>query len=93
VEFNTLLPMENVNYNLTLSAREKLARVKKAKGGKWYEGWAPYCLNCSCTDKMSERSYGFQCLACKNMIGWNLTRLEESPLNQANQLHLRRQHR
>ena len=64
-----------------LSSEQKLETLKLAKGGTWYDGWKPYCLMCSYGGRMDERKFGFQCPKCKNMIGWDLTRLKESPLN------------
>lgn len=47
--------------------------VKKAKAGTWYEGWTPYCLKCSTTERMVEFQHGFRCVACNNHINWDLT--------------------
>ena len=74
--------METELENINLSEEEKLKRVKVAKGGSWYsDAWTPYCLTCSKMPRMNKRNYGFECPYCNNMIGWNLTRLKESPLN------------
>lgn len=73
--------METVQDNISLSEEEKLERLKTAKGGNWYEGWKPYCMMCSYNGRMNEQPYGFRCPNCGNMIGFNLTRLQESPLN------------
>lgn len=73
--------MKTVKYNESLSEDEKIKTLKNAKGGTWCEGWKPYCLNCSSNQRMLEKSYGFICVNCQNMIGWDLTQLEESPLN------------
>lgn len=74
--------MENTITNHTaLSDSERLEMLKKAKGGTWYDGWHPYCGMCSYNGRMIGRDYGFQCPKCGNMIGWNLMRLKESPLN------------
>lgn len=73
--------LETIEENLKLSEEEKLSRLKKAKGGTWYDGWRPYCLNCSTSERMVATNYGFKCLCCGNLIGFNLTRLKESPLN------------
>lgn len=64
-----------------LTDEEKLAMVKQAKTGEWYDGWRPYCLQCSTVSRMLERPYGFQCGSCHNMISFDLYRLVESPLN------------
>ena len=73
--------METKAENEALTDAEKLERLKKAKLGTWYDGWQPYCLMCDTMARMTKMSYGFQCGKCGNMIGWNLTRLAESPLN------------
>lgn len=73
--------METVQENINLSDEEKLKRLKKAKGGTWYDGWQPYCCMCHYNGRMTPMSYGFCCPCCGNMIGFNLTRLKESPLN------------
>lgn len=73
--------LETIEENRKLSETEKLNRLKKVKGGTWYDGWRPYCLNCSSSDRMQQTDFGFRCPCCGNLIGFNLTRLQESPLN------------
>lgn len=73
--------METIQDNLDLSDDEKIRRLKEAKFGTWYDGWKPYCMMCSYNDRMVPMSYGFKCPSCGNIIGFNLTRLQESPLN------------
>lgn len=73
--------METIKDNMELSDEEKLNRLKKAKGGTWYDGWRPYCLACGTIHRMIPMDFGFKCLSCGNLIGFNLTRLAESPLN------------
>lgn len=73
--------METVEFNRNLPQDEKLQRLKDAKGGTWYDGWSPYCLNCSTVNRMEAKDYGFCCRNCNNMIGFNLQRLVESPTN------------
>lgn len=73
--------METVLENQNLSDEEKFERTKTAKGGTWYDGWQPYCMTCSTMARMRSESYGFRCTHCGNMIGFNLHRLQESPLN------------
>lgn len=73
--------METIQENLNLSKEEKLSRLKAAKDGTWYDGWKPYCMSCSFSGRMIQTDYGFKCPSCCNMIGFNLTRLKESPLN------------
>ena len=75
--------LETVKENEELSAEEKMRRLKAAKAGTWYknENWKPYCGTCSYSERMISMPYGFKCPECGNMIGWNLTRLQESPLN------------
>ncbi len=78
--------METVEENIALSDEEKLARLKEAKGGTWYDDWKPYCVQShipcgSRLNRMVKMPYGFRCLYCGNMIGWNGHRLKESPLN------------
>lgn len=75
--------METVAENIALLPEEKLRRLKEAKLGDWYDGWKPYCIAPGCTysGRMISEPYGFRCPLCGNMIGFNLTRLQESPLN------------
>lgn len=76
--------METVKENIELSADEKLRRLKLAKGGTWYDSWKPYCVISHCKSglqRMISTEYGFKCKCCGNMVGFNLTRLQESPLN------------
>jgi len=73
--------MKTVAENEAMSDEEKLAATKAAKMGSWYDGWRPYCLKCNTFARMSSMSYGFKCLSCGNMIGFDCTRLQESPLN------------
>jgi len=73
--------VETVQDNIALSSEEKLLRLKEAKGGTWYDGWKPYCVMCSYNCRMDPMPCGFKCPSCGNMIGFNLTRLQESPLN------------
>ena len=76
--------MKTVKENEALSAEVKLALLKEAKGGTWYDGWRPFCVQtvvpCS-SPRMISMPYGFRCPDCGNMIGWNCERLAESPLN------------
>lgn len=59
-----------------------MATLKEAKGGSWYDdNWQPYCLMCNTVARMQKRDYGFECHQCGNMTGWDLIRLQESPLN------------
>lgn len=60
---------------------KKLEILMDAKGSDWYDGWKPYCLNCSTMARMHEENYGFRCGGCGNMIGFDLFRLTDSPLN------------
>jgi hypothetical protein len=62
----------------------KLATLKEAKGGSWYDNWKPYCVREACPSglqRMEKHPYGFECKTCGNKIGWDLTRLDDSPLN------------
>ena len=59
----------------------KLTMLKKAKMGSWYDNWKPYCCTCSSISRMIQHDYGFKCPGCGNMIGWDLYRLVDSPLN------------
>lgn len=74
--------MISIEESAALPDDVKLTMLKKAKIGTWKEGWRPYCLCCSTNLRMNETNYGFCCLSCGNMIGWDLQRLLESPLNQ-----------
>lgn len=74
--------LETVEYNQSLSPEEKLRRRKEAKGGTWYDdNYTPYCMCCKEMPRMISRDYGFECPNCGNMIGHNMVRLAESPLN------------
>jgi predicted RNA-binding Zn-ribbon protein involved in translation (DUF1610 family) len=74
--------METVEFNRNLPAEEKLRRRKAAKGGTWYDdNYTPYCMCCKEMPRMLNRDYGFECPNCGNMIGHNMERLAESPLN------------
>jgi predicted RNA-binding Zn-ribbon protein involved in translation (DUF1610 family) len=73
--------LETREENIKLSEEEKLRRLKEAKGGTWYDGWTPYCMTCNYSGRMEPKDYGFKCPYCGNEIGYNLTRLQESPLN------------
>lgn len=61
----------------------KLKTLKEAKPGTWYDGWTPYCTQqfCRTNPRMINKPYGFKCPDCGNMIGFNLLRLTDSPLN------------
>ncbi len=74
-------PMKTVAEMEALSPEEQLSTLKLAKGGTWYDGWRPYCIMCSYSGRIQQMPYGFKCPTCRNMIGWDLTRLQESPLN------------
>ncbi len=78
------LQMRSVEYYRQLSAEEQQEMLKKAKGGSWYDGWKPYCGKCSTMSRMESKDYGFACRFCRNMIGFDLYRVLESPLNKKN---------
>lgn len=59
----------------------KLSMLKDAKMGSWYDNWKPYCCTCNTMHRMIQHDYGFKCTECDNMIGWDLCRLIDSPLN------------
>jgi hypothetical protein len=67
-----------------LPEEEKLRVLKESKGSQWYDGWRPYCLvpHCRSYERMDQHTYGFKCHACGNMIGFDLVRLDDSPLNE-----------
>ncbi len=73
--------MKSVKEMSELSEEDKLALLKEAKPGTWYDNWHPYCGTCDTMKRMIKESYGFRCSCCRNMIGWDLFRLKESPLN------------
>lgn len=82
--------MKSVAQMQALPEHEKLRLLKEAKGGTWYDGWRPYCIKCNTLGRMTQMEYGFKCEGkddwfrrpgCGNMIGWDLKRLKESPLN------------
>jgi tRNA(Ile2) C34 agmatinyltransferase TiaS len=39
-----------------------------------YEGWAPYCPKCNARRRMKPEFYGWNCLACGEMIDRKLQR-------------------
>jgi len=85
--------MQTIADNEVLTEAAKMATLKNAKLGAWYDGWRPYCFaeissgQYACSNpRMRQTSYGFHCPECGNMIGWNLVRLAESPLNMHRQL-------
>lgn len=51
--------METLKQNIDLPEKEKLRRLKGAKGGTWYNGWRPYCMMCNRSDRMVSEPYGF----------------------------------
>ena len=65
--------METIDENRNLSEDKKLHRLKIAKGRIWYD--------CQKSPRMIAKDFGFECPNCDNLIGFNLTRLQESPLN------------
>lgn len=82
--------MKSKIYFEQMPEAEKRKLLKEAKMGTWYDGWKPYCLNCSTAGRMTLMPYGFKCegngdwfgrRGCGNMIGFDLERLIESPLN------------
>lgn len=73
--------MKTIKDNIQLTKEERLQTLKLAKGGTWYDNWKPYCLTCSTMNRMEQKEFGFKCNTCGNLIGWDLTRLLESPLN------------
>jgi len=73
--------MRSIQYYKQLSPEEQQEMLKKAKGGSWYDGWKPYCVKCSAMKRMNSQDYGFSCCYCRNMIGFDLCRVIESPLN------------
>lgn len=81
-----LLTLNTVSDNTQLNHEERLKRLKLAKGGTWEDGWVPYCVTesipCSNRYRMLKMDYGFRCPGCGNMVGWDLRRLRESPLNE-----------
>lgn len=77
--------LNTVGHQSALSDYDKMSILRQAKGGTWYDGWQPYCGTCSTVARMQTQPYGFQCSYCGNMIGFNLVRLKESPLNLLNQ--------
>lgn len=46
--------METLKQNIDLPEKEKLRRLKEAKGGTWYDGWRPYCMMCNRSDNVWE---------------------------------------
>lgn len=73
--------MKTIKENVSLSEEEKMKRLEEAKGSKLYKGWKPYCMICDYRERMESMPYGFKCPKCGNIIGFDLERLKESPLN------------
>lgn len=38
-----------------------------------YEGWRPYCLVCPTMERMAEKPFGYECVACANQINPDMT--------------------
>ena len=85
-----------IPYQQSLSPEQKYEAVKNAKldmGCTWSDehdkNYTPYCGSsiCStssergCMPRMKHMPYGFKCGFCNNMLGFDMVRLEESPLN------------
>lgn len=77
-EFKTLLKQAHF---IAMTEAEKNALLKENKPGTWYDGWQPYCMTCNAMARMLLMPFGFECGNCKNQIGFDLKRLQESPLN------------
>lgn len=72
--------------DFSIADKYGIAGVKdtyKRAFSEWKDGWRPYCMMCNRSDRMVSEPYGFKCPQCGNMIGFNLKRLKESPLNNA----------
>lgn len=84
-----------VEYMRSLSKEEANEMVKSAKlanhctWSKEFDDYAysPYCGVCSYNWKMARMDYGFKCSNCENMLGWDMKRLVESPLNNPKHIH------
>ncbi len=61
--------------------KEMLAKAQEMSGASKNPNWRPYCLTCTTFDRMNSQPYGFKCRKCGNEIGFDLQRVEESPLN------------
>lgn len=84
IDIDDFNAMSTVAIQSAIDAKTALSMVKEAKMGTWYDdNWTPYCLadGCSRMPRMVRKEYGFQCGDCKNMIGHDCRRLQESPLN------------
>lgn len=69
-----------------LSKETQDEMTKAACSGTWHPAWRPYCLQVQvpCDAgllRMDRTDYGFRCRRCGNIIGFDLKRLRESPLN------------
>lgn len=78
--------MKTIADNIAIPIEKRLDLIKKAKGGSWYDGWTPYCtqVNKPCPSRlrrMEPTDYGYCCKYCGDMIGFDLKRVQESPLN------------
>ncbi|MDP1800840.1 MAG: hypothetical protein Q8L81_05780 [Bacteroidota bacterium] len=73
--------MKTIEFYKNLSVTERQKMLKIASGKKLDEDWLPLCLNCTHNVRMEIEDFGFICPHCKNLIGWDLLRIKESPLN------------
>lgn len=70
-----------------LTEEQKVEMTKFAKGPTWDPTWRPYCVQKQVPCKsgllrMDRMNFGFRCRVCGNIIGFDLKRLRESPLNE-----------
>ncbi len=85
----TVEDLKTCEFMQALSPEQQLEMTKEAKGGSWDPKWRPYCTQeqvpCSSGRlRMDRMNFGFRCRICGNIIGFDLTRLKESPLNDKN---------
>lgn len=78
--------MKSIEDMNALTEQQKIEMLTEARGGIYEKKWWPYCLQkvrpCNAGLKRMERmSFGFWCTKCGNIIGFDLERLQESPLN------------
>lgn len=81
----------STEYMRTLDLETKLAMVQKTFGYDKTLDYRPYCMCCRNSSKMRAEDYGYRCLVCGNIIGFNAIRLIESPLNSKDFLEMMKQ--
>lgn len=68
--------------------KEVLADPPTPVTSEWYRwkkatepDWRPYCGCCSTFDRMQDRDFGYECLICKNQIGFDCLKIKKADDN------------